>query len=618
MCGINGIVRFNGHPVMRDELMNMNAKMVHRGPDDEGYYIDGNAGLSMRRLSIIDINTGHQPISNEDERYQVVLNGEIYNYVELRDELKKGGHRFRTDSDTEVLVHLYEESGERCLERLNGMFAFAIWDSHKREMFIASDRLGIKPLYYYLSDDLFCFSSELQSLLTVGFERQLDYRNVLLYIYLLYVPHPGSVIKNVRKLEPATYITINEHGEVTVKTYWGVEDIAPDANFSYDEFKVKFLAILSDAVKLQLRSDVPVGTFLSGGIDSSCVVAMLSKLGNGGPVTTFALGYEGHSIDERPFARQVAGMYKTEHRELYLTLDDVKNNFQRIVSYMDEPIGDTAAIPTFMLSEMARDSGVKVILNGTGGDEIFGGYRQYDRGGMEFGFKKNVNRVLNTLLAALQNPLDLQGVIKLNSPVIQYLCELSRSLIGMKSCMRDDRWTGLVKDLESSMSDKFDALNGLPEVDRLMSFDLKTYLVGDLFFLLDKMTMGASIEGRVPLVDHRMVEFMSSVPGRMRVEKGELKALVKRALEGVLPRDVLYRKKMGFGGPVESWLSGGLFDGMEIFDGQTSDFTTEVFRAGKVRQMLKEKKFGKLNAQWIYNLAVFELWYSNVFKGGGR
>ena len=610
MCGINGIFRFNGQPVEHEELALMNAKMVHRGPDDEGFHLDNNAGLSMRRLSIIDINRGHQPIANEDGRFNVVLNGEIYNYLELREELLKKGHQFKTDSDTEVLVHLYEDMREACLDKLNGMFAFAIWDSHTRELFIATDRLGIKPFFYYHDSGLFCFSSELKSLLSVNFERELDYQSVLLYLYLLYVPTPKSMIKNVRKLEPATFMKVSERGAVTKKTYWSVNNITPDSSISPGKARERTVALLSDAVRLQLRSDVPVGTFLSGGIDSSCVVAMLSRMGNGEPVRTFSVSYEGHSLDERPFARQVAEMYNTEHRELYLTMEDVKNNFERIIRFMDEPIGDSAAIPTFLLSEMARDAGVKVILNGTGGDEIFGGYKQYARGSMLFKLRNNLKAILNMISTA-----SLTNALRINRPVIRYMCEINRSLIGMRSFLRDEQYfKDLLADLENTMSDTYNESGNRPEVDRLMNFDLQTYLVNDLFFLLDKMTMGASIEGRVPLVDHRMVELMTSVPGHMRMAGNQLKGMVKQALEGILPHEVLYRKKMGFGAPVSYWLNNGLLDDMAVLNGRTSPFTHEIFKTDEIRQAVRNKQFGSLNAQWIYNLAVFELWHRDMLK----
>ncbi|MBI5402028.1 MAG: asparagine synthase (glutamine-hydrolyzing) [Ignavibacteriae bacterium] len=614
MCGINGILRFDGQSVDKDQLFRMNNKMVHRGPDDEGYFQDKTVGFSMRRLSIIDIKGGHQPISNEDGRYSIVLNGEIYNYLELRQELEAGGHRFKTKTDTEVLVHLYEEMGEKSLERLNGMFAFAIWDSFKREIFIANDRLGIKPLFYYQNSSFFCFSSELKSILTLNFDKNIDFNSLLLYLFLLYVPYPKSIVEGVSKLEPATYIKINESGRVIKQDYWRNERFNTIEKININEFKDKFLSILSDAVKLQLRSDVPVGTFLSGGIDSSSVVAMLSRLGNGNPIKTFSIGYEGHLYDERPYAQQVAKMYGTDHHEIFLTKGDVKNNFRRIIWFMDEPVGDSAALPTFMLSELARESGVKVILNGTGGDEIFGGYRRYLRNGFGRNLHNRLNMFTNIFLSMRKSPFSFSNLSKLNNYLLDYCSNIGGSYVGIRTFLKNDYWFVRFMDIfKGFQAEKFNTLNNLSEADNLMYFDLKTYLVGDLLFLLDKMTMGASIEGRVPLIDHRMAEFMFTVPARLKMEDGNLKSLVKKALKDILPDEILDRKKMGFGGPVSYWLSNDILNDINVFAEDASPVTKELFDMNKIGRTIRNKKYNRWNAQFIYNLAIFDLWYKDVF-----
>ncbi len=617
MCGINGILNFNGRPLMVDDLQGMNAKMIHRGPDDDGYYTDGNMGLAMRRLSIIDLQGGHQPISNESGRIWVVLNGEIYNYIELRKELESRGHLFKTKSDTEVLVHLYEDMGEQCLNKLNGMFTFAIWDSYKKELLVANDRLGIKPLFYYKNSSFFAFSSELKSLITLDVDREIDRSSFLLYLFLLYVPYPRSMVKDVCKLEPATLLKIDGRGNITKKTYWKIENFNSVEQIDFEEFRDTFITLLTDAIRLQLRSDVPIGTFLSGGVDSSCIVAMLSNLNKGAhPIRTFSVGYEGHFTDERQYAAQVAKLFKTKHTEFFITTSDVKKNLRRIIWFMDEPVGDSAMLPAFLLSEMARESGVKVLLNGTGGDEIFGGYRRYLETEVRYYLRKKLNTMSNLALSLIARPFSLYNTFKSMNGLMDYCCNVSGSFMGLRSFLKDDSWFGMLTNhLDITLGNEFDQLITLPKVDRLMHFDLRTYLVGDLLFLLDKMTMAASIEARVPLIDHRMVEFMATIPASLKIKDGNLKSLVKKALKGILPDTILAREKMGFGGPVSFWLSEGILDKTGIFEDGLSTETKELFKQEKLMDTLKNRKHNRWNAQFLYNLAVFELWYWNVLKG---
>lgn len=361
---------------------------------------------------------------------------------------------------------------------------------------------------------------------------------------------------------------------------------------------------------------MPVGTFLSGGIDSSCVVAMLLRMQNKNVIKTFSVGYEGHFIDERPYALQVSQRYGTEHEELLLTKKDITNNLKRIVWYMDEPIGDTAAIPTFLLSEMARQSGVKVILNGTGGDEVFGGYSRYVYSGLKGLLKLKGQPLRNTTVSLLMKPQYVSTAMKLRDEMISYLCRISGSLIGLRPFLKDEVWFDvLLKGIDDNMKGHFNSFNHLNGTDRFIGLDLKTYLVNDLLFLLDKMTMAASIEGRVPLIDYRMVEFMFAIPARMKIKNGNLKGLVKQWLKDILPDEVLHRKKMGFGGPVNYWLSNGIIDGFDLFKEDVSPVTNEIFELTKIQRIIKNKQFTKWNSQFIYNLAIFELWYRGVFKG---
>lgn len=616
MCGINGIFRFDGQAVRESDLRPMNDGMFHRGPDDEGYYCSGNLGFAVRRLSIIDISGGHQPLSNEDGRYWVALNGEIYNYIELREELEGRGHIFKTKTDTEVLVHLYEELAERCVERLNGMFVFAVWDSISKELFIATDRLGIKPLFYfYERKSALFFSSELKSLMSMDFDKRIDYASYVLYLFLMYVPYPKSLLEGVCKLEPATWLKVKEQGEIIKKTYWDTGTARQDEIVDKVKFKEQFLALLSDAVRLQMRSDVPVGTFLSGGIDSSCIVAMLSMLNSRNPVRTFSLGYEGHHIDERPYALEVSRLFKSEHTEYFLTKESVMNNLRRIVWYMDEPMGDSAAVPTFLLSEAARSAGVKVLLNGTGGDEIFGGYKRYIVNGSKAALMNRIKTAARMFQGFSAKPAFLKATARLNNPLINYLEGISGSYTGMLLFAETAKvFDDMSRNLNSLMAAPFNRLCGGDEAGRLMDFDLKTYLVGDLLFLLDKMTMGASVEGRVPLLDHRLVEFMGSFSSSARIENGNLKALVKSSLEGILPDNIITRKKMGFGSPVLFWLQENIFDGLGVFGEGVSDITSKAFDLSSIRRVAADRRYNRWNSQFLYNLAIFELWHQEVFK----
>jgi asparagine synthase (glutamine-hydrolysing) len=377
MCGINGIYDFNGNVVRREQLEVMNSKMVHRGPDDDGYFVSGPFGMGMRRLAIIDIEGGKQPITNEDERFFAVLNGEIYNYVELQKELVARGHILTTKSDTEVLVHLFEDEGTKCVQRLNGMFVFAIWDDLKRELFLFRDRIGIKPLFYTRQNNLFVFSSDLSSLTAIlPLAKDVSLDAFLLYLGLSYVPYPWTIFRNVHKLEPGHYLEVDSSNEVIISKYWDIEEFETLRLAKIEDYQSLVLELLRDSIRLQMRSDVPIGTFLSGGVDSSCVVALLAEQ-TSQPVRTFSVGFEGHHTDERPYARLVAERFQTDHLELMITADDICNYFHKVINFLDEPLADNALFPTLMLSELARERGVKVILNGSGGDEIFGGYGRY-------------------------------------------------------------------------------------------------------------------------------------------------------------------------------------------------------------------------------------------------
>jgi len=373
MCGICGITNFFNCPVKTDELKAMISPMKHRGPDDEGYYLEGNTGIAMCRLSIIDVEKGHQPISNEDQSIWVVLNGEIYNYIEIRKYLKKKGHVFRTNSDTEVIVHLYEEKGLNALEYLNGMFAFALYDSQLKGLWLVRDRLGIKPLYYVELNKRFMFSSDLNSINTLH-RFDIDEGSFLKYLGFAYIPTPNTIYKNVKKLYPAQYLWI-KNGNITCNRYWTLPE-KQMWNGGNCEAKVKLEELLADSVKLQLRSDVPLGVFLSGGLDSSGIVAFASKAGFN-QLNTMTINFKSKNGEDSKFAREVSSQYESIHTEIDFGWDTLVKELDELINFLDEPVSDSAIIPTFLLSKIARDKGIKVILTGAGGDEIFGGYLRH-------------------------------------------------------------------------------------------------------------------------------------------------------------------------------------------------------------------------------------------------
>jgi asparagine synthase (glutamine-hydrolysing) len=563
VCGIAGIYRFDEAPPETRALQAMLDRMVHRGPDDQGTFADGGLAFGIRRLSIIDVKGGHQPIESEDGRYCIVFNGEIYNFLELRAELV-GRHTFRTHSDTEVLLHLYEERGPACLADLNGMFAFAVWDRRERELFVARDRLGIKPLFYVAEPGRFAFSSELRSLVELTGRRAIDETAFLMYLLMMYVPAPDCLVEGVRKLPPAHYLKIDRHGRIETRRYWDVERFG-DARLDEGEARERLLELLRDAIRLQQRSDVPLGVFLSGGLDSGTVVALMAEQVTQ-PVRTFSVGFEGHLYDERPAARMVAARHGAVHRELLLDAKAAIATLPEVAAYIDEPVCDSAAVPTLLLSRLAREDGIKVILNGTGGDEVFGGYPRYSDQG--------VRRALAALPLGLRRLAGLAlGVggsphaLRVRNPMVDYLCRISGRLDLMGRLLRDPAWTErLTGRLDDLLSPLFHDPRLVTDVSRRTYFDLHTYLVGDLLALLDKMTMAASVEGRVPLLDHRLVEWMFALPDRFRVAGGTTKRLFRQAIGDLLPTEVLATPKRGFGAPVGHWLAEAARAGDEPWD----------------------------------------------------
>ena len=564
MCGIYGILELHGAAADASRLSALAGRTVHRGPDDEGRHVDGPLAIGMRRLSIIDLDGGHQPLTNEDGTLWLVANGEIYNFRELRDGLVADGHRFRTGSDCETLLHLYERDGDGFLAKVNGMFAFALWDAKRRRLLIGRDRLGIKPLYVREAEGRLEFASEAKALLASDSHApDVDPAALRAYLTLGYVPAPRSIFRGIRKLPPATLL-IAEHGRVDERVYWslprGVDPLPTEA-----EWIEAVRRRLEASVAMQMVSDVPIGAFLSGGVDSSAVVAFMARHASG-PVKTYAIGFEGGAAeayyDELPHARRVARAFGTDHHEIVVK-PDVVSLLPRLLWHLDEPIADTAFVTTYLVSEFARRD-VTVILSGVGGDELFGGYRRY-LGGHYRARLDRVPAALRRAVIALADRLPADR----HSPSLDKL-RLARGFLATADLPFDERYRSYLEVFPPSAASALmrvaapiegDALGAAfaaapseDELLRMLSVDAATQLPDDLLALTDRMSMAVSLECRVPLLDHELCELAARIPASIKVRGGRLKHVMKEALRGVLPDDILERRKRGFGAPMGAWL----------------------------------------------------------------
>ncbi len=565
MCGIVGIVEANGRRRYGiDDVTRMADAIVHRGPDDHGLFEDQQVVLGMRRLSIIDLEGGHQPIHNEDRSVWVVNNGEIYNYQRLRQMLITRGHRFETNSDTEVLVHLYEEYGEDFLLHLEGMFAVALWDTRKQKLILARDRIGIKPVYYWAEGASIAFASEIKSIATLpGFSVNVDHGALAEYAGIGYAVAPRTIFEGVHKLPPASAL-VWEGNEYSVKRYWS-PPVDTEEQCSYAEWVERVRAELERAVSDHLVSDVPVGAFLSGGIDSSAVVSLMGKSA-GQELTTYSIGYRGGQVaeyyNELPYARTVAEQLGSEHCEIEVQ-PDVASLLPRLIWHLEEPISDSAIMTTYLVSELAAKS-VKVILSGVGGDELFAGYNRY-LGDHYYQRYQRVPQwcrsqvlphVARLLPSGRQNRfMDLARYAKrfIQAGEMDWR-ERYRYFLAIANDETVDSL--LSRASETSVNGFASAANAETADDellRLLRIDWQTQLAENLLLLTDKMSMAVSLECRVPFLDHRLVELASQIPARHKLPDGRLKGLLKDALIGVLPESIINRRKRGFGAPVGAW-----------------------------------------------------------------
>ena len=566
MCGIHGIVSLNSNFIPTDDILKLMGDVtIHRGPDDSGSYVEKGLGIGMRRLSIIDLEGGHQPLSNEDQTLWLVCNGEIYNFRELREDLQARGHKFKTGSDSEVILHLYEEYGDDFVLHLNGMFGFALWDTQRKRLLIGRDRIGIKPLYYYNDGERLIFATEAKAILAVpGVDRAIDPVALDSYLSLGYVSAPYSLFKGIRKLPIASLMVIEDQ-KVEIIPYWKMPSDL-DRHRTETDWKQEVREAIETAVTQQMVSDVPIGAFLSGGIDSSAVVAFMAKHSDK-PVKTYAIGFGGDSggsyYNELPYAKQVSELFNTDHREI-IVKPDVVRLLPKLLWHMDEPMADTAFITTFLVAEFARQDST-VILSGVGGDELFGGYRRYLG---EF-YVQKYQMIPSIIRKTLITPLARRLPSDRHSQLLN-LSRLAKGFILSAEKPFAERYKSYVEVFspeqiellrKTCSSGGYDAIEEAfmdtvseDPINRLFQVDSLTQLPDDLLMLTDKMTMATSLECRVPLLDQGLVELAAKMPGSMKIKGRELKYILKECLHDVLPKEILYRKKRGFGAPMGSWL----------------------------------------------------------------
>ncbi|MCP4117303.1 MAG: asparagine synthase (glutamine-hydrolyzing) [Desulfobacteraceae bacterium] len=622
MCGITGKFNYGtGEPVSGQLIQAMCDKIVHRGPDDSGVFIDGPVGLGHRRLSIIDLSEqGHQPMGSRDGRYWITYNGEVYNFLSLRKELISLGYEFQSRCDTEVILYLYQEYGKSCLERLRGMFAFAIWDSKEQSLFLARDRIGKKPLFYYNDGRMFVFASEMKSILEdKSVKRAINYQAFYDYFKYLYVPDPKTIYRNMYKLRPGHYLTCSKD-RIHEQEYWDVSFAHPNLK-SRDEISEELYDILDQSVNYRMISDVPLGAFLSGGIDSSCVVAMMA-LRNNDPVTTCSIGFDSEEYDEVQFAKTVADIYKTDHHELTVK-ENVASVIKELPHYFDEPFADASAVPTYFVSKLARQR-VAVALAGDGGDENFAGYEKYRLDDIENRFRNSIPECIRkSLFPSLA--LLLSGA---DSPVLQKGRTLLNTL-GHDSGygfyltnteMEDGLWNQLINDETRKNIGDYDPFSVTEHyynkadtdnhLSKILYTDLKTYLPGDILVKVDRMSMAHSLEVRAPILDHNVIEYAASIPVALKYNKGEKKYILKRSLAKVLPEEILYRKKMGFSVPLAEWFRNEIkSEAEEVLFGDDSNLAV-FFNIDTVKKIWKSHQTGLRNyGSVLWALYLYELWF---------
>jgi asparagine synthase (glutamine-hydrolysing) len=623
MCGICGIVNFNvTDHVDRPLVERMTSAQAHRGPDDYGYFVDGNAGLGHRRLSIIDLSGGKQPIFNEDGSVVVVFNGEIYNYIDLTADLLDRGHHFATRSDTETIVHAYEEYGDDCMRDFRGMFAFAIWDRRQKRLLLVRDRLGIKPVYYYAGKDFFVFASEIKSLLQhPQVPREVDRQALDLYLALRYVPGPRTMFKNIFKLQPGHRLTVDRNG-VRIAKYW---DLNYDSrrNIDLEEFQ----HLLEESVRLRLIAEVPLGVFLSGGLDSTAMLAMMSRIKEGDRVKTFSVGYESSGTGEREieesnefaFAREAAAKFGAEHHEFRLTADDFRKAIPKMVSHLDEPMADPTCIPLYFISKLARNY-ITVVLSGEGADETMAGYTFYRK----MLAIENVRKRIGPLAAGVP----MMALLPVGDRVRAYLRRVGTSI--------ENHYRGMVKGLsletrlaltgedrvqkcDRRLAEIFDGyfkhVRNASPLNRMLYVDAKVWLPEDLLLKADKMTMATAVELRVPFLDHKLIEHIAALPDDAKLRGHQGKWILRQTIGTEIPPSILHRTKKGFPMPAGAWFRTHLREFIRDTLLGHDSACSRYFDRQAIEGIIALHEKGKYSGyQEVWSLVVFEQWHKQFIE----
>lgn len=610
MCGISGIIALYNSFSQSDKLVrDMCQQIVHRGPDEEGYYWTDRIALGMRRLSIIDLEEGSQPIFNEDRSVCVIQNGEIYNYRELRKKLKKAGHRFSTHSDTEVIVHLYEDFGEEFVDHLNGMFAIALWDEQKQKLILVRDRLGVKPLFYSHIDDSIIFGSEIKCILQhPKVNTTLDYQAAYDYFTLGYVPQPRTIYRQIRKLPPGSRMVVRK-GQFRIDRYWTVPDTNHESS-NYDDAKSRLRELLTDATRIRLFSDVPLGAFLSGGVDSSITVALMARLSSS-PVKTFFIDFEESAYSEKDYARAIAKKYHTEHHEFVMRPDAV-NIVEELLKYFDEPFADSSAIPTYYLSKMTKEH-VTVALAGDGGDESFGGYNRY---------RAVLNRKEMRFLRRIAGPVGsrLHHLLPRTAPGRRYFRSFGQNnhesfVVGTQEMESRDFLSREFLShvgktiMEETNSQSFFSKNGHDRLQPYATFDLNWYLPDDILTKVDRMSMAHSLEIRSPFLDYRIIEFASGLPTDWKINRKDTKVILKDTFQEDLTPEVMNPRKRGFSIPLAEWFRNELRETLleTVHDSEIKD--SGIFNISEIEGLVNEHLSGaRSRKSQLWRFLVFARW----------
>jgi asparagine synthase (glutamine-hydrolysing) len=624
MCGICGVINFDRQcRVEQSALEAMNRQIVHRGPDDSGFYVSENVGLAMRRLSIVDLQAGRQPVSNEDGTVWLVYNGEIYNHAELRAHLEARGHRYRSRSDTETIVHLYEEYGRDCVRHLRGMFAFALWDERKRRFFAARDRLGIKPFYYRHTPETFLFGSEIKALLAYpGVRAELNRAALPEYLAFGYLAGVETLFAGIHKLAPGHTLELDESGELRIEQYWDLTVQHADEARSRDYYVETYRGMLEGAVASHLMSDVPLGVFLSGGVDSSAVAALMTKITRA-PVETFSVGYEEATSSELPYARSVASHLGSVHHEVHLSRQKFFDALPKVIWHEDEPVAWPSSVALYFVAKLARER-VTVVLTGEGSDETQAGYTRYPW----TLWNARLDPIYRGLVPAALRQSFREGFTHskwLNGQLGRALRHsfLARDGNSWVSFYFDNFYAAFSEVEQADlMTEELLPLPGAAYrnslaywertsgdlISRLLQTDIKTYLV-ELLMKQDNMSMAASIESRVPFLDHVLVEFAASIPAAFKTRGLTGKCILKSAVQDLLPRSILHRRKVGFSTPIRSWLAGPQLDVIERLLLEPRSIARGLFKPEGLRRLLANHRARRADhSDRIWRLLNLELW----------